>query len=177
MPSYGALHAEAGSALLAPTPVSQSAYALAIKEIEQSKLYLGRSWPTAIGTTVINTAAVSGFLSSRLNSLAALGDGWHGPNSRAVTEAATRNFSSFVHLLGPDVRPDAEPIPTEDGGIRMEWDGPGSRSFIAELQGDGGLYLCVLGPTSSDDADVELAAGDWTQDRLTHFFREGTIDA
>ena len=113
----------------------------------------------------------------RLGSIAALGDGWNGPHSRAVTEVAKRNFGTFVRSIGPDLRPDAEPLPTEDGGIRMEWDGPGSRSFIAELQGDGGLYLCVLGPTPSDDADIELAAGSWTHDRLTEFFREGTIDA
>jgi hypothetical protein len=136
----------------------------------------GSFFPTSIQDTIINPAAVRVFMASRLASLSLLEAAWNGPSSKALTETAKQNYSEFLRLLGADVRLDAEPVPTEDGGVRMEWDGSG-RSYIAELQGDGALYLCVLGAAPQDDADTELRANEWTMDRLLAFFRDGTLDA
>jgi len=109
---------------------------------------------------------------SRLETLMSLREGWDGPSSVAVTGLAHANYNEFIRALGIDIHPDVEPMATPSGGIRMEWE-RGDYTYIAEIQGDGGLYLCALGPTPTDDRDVELKTMDVR--KLTRFFRDGTI--
>ncbi|MFA1703044.1 hypothetical protein ACDT10_08985 [Mycobacterium intracellulare] len=109
---------------------------------------------------------------SRLDSLVALKDGWDGPNSVAVSKQALLNYTRFIDLLGPRLRVDAEPMATAGGGIRMEWD-RGAYSFIAEIEGNGGMFLCRLGPRPEDDREIELPYTDLGV--LAQFFEAGPI--
>ncbi|MFV9634859.1 hypothetical protein [Mycobacterium neumannii] len=109
---------------------------------------------------------------SRLDSLLALRDGWDGPNSIAVSKQALMNYTRFIDLLGPRLRMDAEPMATPGGGIRMEWE-RGPYSYIAELEGNGGMFLCRLGQTPDDDREIELPYTDLRM--LMEFFEGGTV--
>jgi hypothetical protein len=109
---------------------------------------------------------------TRLRSLAELRDGWDGPNSRAPLEAPVCSYLELVESLGLDVRSEIEPMASPDGGLRIEWD-RGSCTYIAELQGDGRMYLCVLGDIDSDDHDATFASVDMPA--LVRFIQDGTI--
>jgi hypothetical protein len=109
---------------------------------------------------------------AQLRSLRALPDGWDGPSSWAIRDAPVRSYVALIQKLGQDLLQEAEPMATPDGGLRMEWE-RGPYSYVAELQGDGGMYLCVLGPTASEDHDAEFAAAEVS--KLVRFFEDGTI--
>ncbi|MCV7385378.1 hypothetical protein [Mycolicibacter longobardus] len=109
---------------------------------------------------------------SRLDSLLSLTDGWDGPGSISVSKQALTNYTHFIDLLGPRVRLDAEPMATPNGGIRMEWD-RGENSYVAEIEGNGGMFLCKLGSSPIDDREIELPYTDF--DLLIQFFEVGTI--
>ena len=109
---------------------------------------------------------------SRLDSLLALRDGWDGPNSIGVSKQALMNYTRFIDLLGPGLRMNAEPMATPTGGIRMEWE-RGPYSCVAELEGNGGMFLCRLGTTPDDDREIELPHADLRL--LVQFFEVGTV--
>ncbi len=109
---------------------------------------------------------------SRLDSLLSLRDGWDGPGSISVSKQAFLNYSRFIELLGPRLRMDAEPMATPSGGLRMEWE-RGRNSYVAEIEADGGMFLCRLGPTPDDDREIELPYADL--DALVQFFEVGTV--
>lgn len=109
---------------------------------------------------------------SKLDSLVSLKDGWDGPSSVAVSKQALGAYGRFIQLLGPRLRMDAEPMATSNGGIRMEWE-RGVYSYVAEIEGNGGMFLCRLGPTPEDDREVELPYTDLGV--LVQFFEAGTV--
>lgn len=109
---------------------------------------------------------------SRLDSLLALTDGWDGPGSISVSQQALINYTQFIELLGPRLRIEAEPMATPKGGIRMEWD-RGENSYVAEIEGNGGMFLCKLGASPLDDSEIELPYTDFSL--LVQFFEAGTI--
>ncbi|MBF6515541.1 hypothetical protein IU421_14810 [Nocardia cyriacigeorgica] len=107
---------------------------------------------------------------AKLNYLMTLPAGWDGPGSQAVTDQAAHAFAQLLKVLPASLTADAEPMATPDGGLRMEWD-RGMYSYVAELLGNGGMYLCALGP--DDDADLE--SDDANIATLLRFFEDGTI--
>lgn len=109
---------------------------------------------------------------SKLRALSALPDNWDGPGSRAIEAASIRAYQQLLGLLrGFEL--DLEPMATPEGGIRMEWDRE-PFSYVAELQGNGGMYLCVLGPSDEDDDDYEFA--DLDVSKVARFYQDGKID-
>lgn len=108
---------------------------------------------------------------SRLAAIERLQDGWDGPGSVAVGSVAFREYRAFVDRF-PRTPADLEPMPTPTGGLRMEWD-RGASSYIAEIERDGGMFLCFLGPDENDDFEVELNAADI--DMLVNFYEGRTI--
>ncbi|WP_395705254.1 hypothetical protein [Rhodococcus ruber] len=108
---------------------------------------------------------------AKLVTIERLRDGWDGPGSVAVKSVAVRGYREFIDRF-PRVPADLEPMPTPTGGLRMEWD-RGEYSYVAEIEGNGGMFLCMIGPTESDDFEVEL---DWVDtDRLVDFYRGRSI--
>ncbi|WP_280509908.1 hypothetical protein [Nocardia farcinica] len=103
---------------------------------------------------------------AKLSDLRALPDGWMGPGSQAVTETAVENYLLFLAHLKAFDPAEVEPMASRDGGIRLEWD-RGEHSHIAELQGDGGLYLCKIGPA---DAAIDWESDTFDLSMLTRFY-------
>lgn len=91
---------------------------------------------------------------AKLATIARLQDGWDGPGSSAVKRIAIEGYRELTGLFA-QMPTELEPMPTPAGGLRMEWD-RGESSYVAELEGDGGMYLCMIGPVESDDYELEL---------------------
>jgi hypothetical protein len=155
-------------------PVLTGRYVASARRLQStvSSFIVGGSLLTPTKTGVSDVGAVRRVVVSQLDSLLSLKDGWDGPNSVAVTNEALGGYSRFILLLGSRLRVDAEPMATPNGGIRMEWE-RGGDSYIAEIEGNGGTFLCKLAATPDDDREVELPYTDL--DALVQFFEDGTV--
>lgn len=109
---------------------------------------------------------------NRMETLAALQDGWDGPRSVSPRAEALDNYRSLVNAVGVRIGPEIAPMATADGGIRMEWE-RGETTYIAELQPDGGMYLCSLGADANDDWDREFAVANVRL--LARFVEDGIV--
>lgn len=139
---------------------------------------MGRVTTPASGAYVLNDLAKresslsregEDVLTTRLDSLASLKDGWNGLGSRSLDAASATYFREFVNAVTPSRMPDAYPILTDEGYVRLEWEAEG-HSYSAEI-GPSSLYMCDLAPDPSLDADIELDHYD--RDRLVEFFLRG----
>lgn len=109
----------------------------------------------------------------RLKTLFGLRPGWAGPGSAALSPQAWVNYEHLLTSLGHRVDTRAEPIGTPGGGIRLEWERYGDQ-FIAEIEPEGGLYLCVLrkeGPR----ADAEAEVPEFASSTLEAFIQDGAM--
>jgi len=186
MPKYAALVASGGSVKSSNATMATGVTANRLRLVSATGRYViagGLQWSlsrTNVGVSGIiatksnvqNIVKARRAVMSRLDSLVALKDGWDGPNSVAVSNQAFMNYTRFLDLLGPRLRIDAEPMATPSGGIRMEWE-RGPYSYIAEIEGNGGMFLCRLGPTPDDDREIELPYVDLRA--LAQFFEVGPI--
>lgn len=122
----------------------------------------------------VEVPAVAGLdaLIERIDVLTALEDGWMGPHSLAIRPAVKSSVEDAIrHLqLVPNGLATA-PLP--DGGVRFEW-ARGPVEYVAEVEADGGLYLCVLPEASDEDVDKQLNVFD--KESFLRFVEDGELD-
>lgn len=87
----------------------------------------------------------------------ALQDGWRGPDSLAPSQIARELYLAAVQVLPGRYLADAQPTPTAEGGIHLEWT-RGRYDFSADITGDGQLILSVLAPNADDDSERVIEA-------------------
>jgi hypothetical protein len=97
-----------------------------------------------------NEARTRQLVGRKISQVWALSDGWRGPGSLAPSLAARELYMSAVQVLPPRCLAAAQPTPTADGGIHMEWT-RGEWSYAAEIDIDGGLILNVFAPDENED--------------------------
>ena len=106
--------------------------------------------------------------------LGALTDGWRGPDSLAPCPIALIFYAETIRAirnLSPRFLLDAEPTPTSDGGIQLEWE-RGTVGYSAEITADGQLILNVF---ADDPAhDVEHTIEQPSPMQLANFIAFGT---
>ncbi|OBK13701.1 hypothetical protein A5636_01730 [Mycobacterium asiaticum] len=100
----------------------------------------------------------------------ALQDGWRGPGSLAPTKTARELYLTAVQVLPGRCLAAAQPTPTADGGIYMEWSS-GRYDYSAEVTGEGELILNVFAPNGSDDSERVIEQP--TVDDLVNFICRG----
>ena len=110
---------------------------------------------------------------SHLADLERLQDGWNGPGSKAIHPCAFANFATLVAVFECRIPGDLEPMASFAGGLALEWD-RGPESFFADLEPDGSLYLCHVGPKVSDDTDHTYPVFD--AQLLKRFYETGRIE-
>lgn len=86
----------------------------------------------------------------------ALRDGWRGPGTRAPSRTARELFAATVAILPAQFLLDAQPAPTADGGIHMEWE-RGNTGYSAEITSTGNLIVDVFAEDENDDAEMILS--------------------
>lgn len=92
-------------------------------------------------------------LAERLRELSRLSDGWMGPDSVGPLLKVSETSHDLLFRL-ESVPENMAVAPIPDGGIRFEWR-KDSIDFVAEVEADGGLYLCALPENSRDDWDIQ----------------------
>ncbi|TWS25397.1 hypothetical protein FK268_09415 [Tsukamurella sputi] len=97
-------------------------------------------------------------------------EGWDTPASLPADRDAVANFTAWFSTVRADRQSDAEPMLTDEGNIRLEWD-LGQHECTAEIGADT-MWLCLLAPDPIDDADREVAFDAIT---LTRFFYSGIL--
>lgn len=127
--------------------------------------------PTRVTLTPEAAGGSKEVVMAKLVTIERLQDGWDGPGSLAVKPIAFQGYRDLVDRF-LQVPVELEPMPTPRGGLRMEWD-RGEYSYVAEIEGDGGMFLCAIGPTESDDYELELEKFD--VQKLLDLYRGLTI--
>jgi hypothetical protein len=117
-----------------------------------------------------NEARTRQLIGRKMNQIWALTDGWRGPGTMAPTRVARDFYLLVVQGLPGHLLAAAQPTPTVDGGIHMEWT-RGDRDFAAEITGDGELILTVLAPDDAHDFEQDITKPR-TED-LADFIRNG----
>jgi hypothetical protein len=111
-------------------------------------------------------------LDERLSYIEGLDDGWLDADSKAVLPdvmASAKEALNKVKKL-----PDGfTPAPLPDGGLRFEW-AQGSTEYVAEIESDGGLYLCLLPESSENDDEKQLDTFDL--ESFVNFVEDGELD-
>lgn len=92
-------------------------------------------------------------LMERLQDLLMLNDGWMGPDSLGPLLKVSETTGDLLSRL-ETIPENMAMAPLPDGGIRFEWR-KDSADFVAEVEADGGLYLCILPENSRDDWDIQ----------------------
>lgn len=101
-----------------------------------------------------------------------LEDGWRGPGSVAPSAAAVALYEDLFSALNTNVEVRrAEPTPTADGGLNMEWVSDG-REFAVEILSSGDCAFNVFDDDESQDVEVIAAS---TATDLATFIREGKV--
>ncbi|MET8648482.1 hypothetical protein [Nocardia aurea] len=108
-----------------------------------------------------------------LSALAELRDGWDGPGSKAIPTRMFASYASLAAEFGGRIPADLEPMAGHDGGIRLEWSRP-PEHFSADIEPDGGLYLCRLAESDGDDEERQYPAFDRAV--LRRFYETGRIE-
>lgn len=106
---------------------------------------------------------------TRLRDIAALSSGWLDPQSQPVSRTVMAQAWTLVERLN-SLPEQFTPAPLPDGGLRFEWS-VGLVDYIAELEADGGMYLCALDESSDDDIDFESPIID--EDKFLNFIQTG----
>lgn len=97
-------------------------------------------------------------------------EGWDAPWSQPADRDAVANYSAWFSTVAPGRELDAEPMLTDEGNVRLEWDRDGY-DYTAEI-GSASMWLCVLAPRASDDAEVDVA---FDEAVLSRFFHDGVL--
>ncbi len=106
--------------------------------------------------------------------LDALTDGWRGPDSLAPSPTARAFYRAAIRAILSLSRGgllDAEPAPTSDGGIQMEWDRD-AVGYSAEITADGQLVLNVFAEDAQHDFEQTIEQPDPAQ--LAEIIASGT---
>ena len=134
----------------APTPV------LHIGEIAESHSYtdeFGRAVLTRVAFEGgSNEARTRQLVGHKIHQVWALKDGWRGPGSLAPTRLAREFYLAAVQVLPGQCLAAAQPTPTADGGLHMEWT-RGQYDYSAEITSDGQLILNAFAPNEKDDSE------------------------
>ncbi|QEN14836.1 hypothetical protein ACRDU6_21085 [Mycolicibacterium sp. ELW1] len=101
-----------------------------------------------------NEARTRELVGRKMGQVWALKDGWRGPGSLAPSKVARDFYLSVVQVLPGRLLGPAQPTPTADGGIHMEWR-RGDYDYEAEITCDGELILTVLGPDDDDETVIQ----------------------
>ena len=88
----------------------------------------------------------------------------------APTRLARELYLASVQVLAGRYLADAQPTPTVDGGLHMEWT-RGRYDYSAEITSDGQLILNIFAPNENDDR--ERVIEDPTRDDLVSFICRG----
>ncbi len=97
---------------------------------------------------------------AHLSDLERLRDGWDGPGSKAIPTQVFANYATLVAAFDSRIPSDLEPTARGNGAIVLEWE-RGRLSFTAELEPDGGMWLCRLNLRFvADDEDHQFSAFD-----------------
>ena len=108
-----------------------------------------------------NEARTRQLIGRKMNQVWALEDGWRGPGTLVPSRAARDFYLSVVQVLPGRLLGAAQPTPTADGGLYMEWTRGnrerGDRDYSAEITSDGQLILTVLTADDGDDLDQIIA--------------------
>lgn len=107
---------------------------------------------------------------SKLAMLGKLRPGWNRADAEPLHPQAEANYAAWVATIPADRASDAEPMLTDEGYIRLEWDSDG-HSRIAEI-GPVYLYLVDLAPEAKDDASLDLP---FDEAALNRFFIDGRL--
>ena len=100
---------------------------------------------------------------SRLEQLRALDDGWMGAGSVKPKSHLMEQARRVLERL--ESVPEAfDPTPLPDGGLRFEWS-RGAVNYVAEIESDGGFFMCVLAEDAVDDTESQLPEFDDEQFR------------
>ena len=97
-----------------------------------------------------NEARTRQLVGRKMSQVWALTDGWRGPGTSAPTRVARDFYLSVVQGLPGHLLAAAQPTPTADGGLHMEWT-RADRDYSAEITSGGELILTVLAPADGDD--------------------------
>lgn len=131
-------------------------------------LYVGLwspSIPSAFSDSVTNMARVVTFeggsneartrqlVGRKIDVVWRIRDGWQGPGSLAPSRIARELYLSAVQVLPPRCLAAAQPTPTRDGGLHMEWTGH-QNEYSAEITSEGHLVLNVFAPDADDDSET-----------------------
>lgn len=108
-------------------------------------------------------------LRERLHAIEGLTAGWLDSQSQAVSGTIMSRAWAMVGKLR-SIPDNFTPAPLPDGGLRFEWSN-GLVDFVAELEFDGGMYLCALDESSEDDIDFESPIMD--EDMFLNFVQKG----
>lgn len=111
------------------------------------------SWVTAVGG--FSEARALLVIAGKQARLGELTDGWRGPDSLAPSPTARAFFDATIRKLmnlSPRFLLDAEPAPTSDGGIQLEWDRD-TVGYSAEITADVQLVLNVFPDDPAHDAE------------------------
>lgn len=118
----------------------------------------------------VNEMRTRSLLGKKIAKIGALQDGWRGPGSEAPSRAALNLYlTAYRELHGRDLWA-AEPTPTSDGGIHMEWKS-GELEYSAEVSKDGALILNVFALDESDD--IERVIESPRPSALINFIKQG----
>jgi hypothetical protein len=117
-----------------------------------------------------NEARTRQMVGRKIHQVWALKDGWRGAGSSAPTQEARELYLSAVQVLPGRSLADAQPTPTADGGLHMEWT-RGHYDYSAEITSDGQLILNVFAPSENDDREVVIEKP--TADDLVDFICHG----
>jgi hypothetical protein len=117
-----------------------------------------------------STDAAARVIAQKRRRLEALHDGWRGPGSLAPSNAARDFYGAVIKVLNPGFLLDAEPAPTPDGGIQMEWDRD-EFSYTVEITREGNLVVDVFAADEADD--VEFTITNPSPVVLTHIITRG----
>ena len=107
----------------------------------------------------------------KLHRIWTLRDGWRGPGSLAPSRSAREFHLRVLQMLSGTYLADAEPTPTADGCIHMEWQ-RGNKDFSAEITADGRLVLNVFSEDEVNDVEWEVESPSVMQ--LVEFIQGGT---
>ncbi|HEY5856647.1 MAG TPA: hypothetical protein VIW24_22060 [Aldersonia sp.] len=124
------------------------------------------------GAGAPNETRAGRLIGDKIDRIWKLEDGWRGPGSLAPSATAKRLYVDLIEDLSVESLPAAEPTPTADGGLHMEWR-RGETEYSAEITTAGHLVLNVFAPDESDDIEVELDTPTPTDFR--DFVQRGTL--
>lgn len=91
-------------------------------------------------------------LSSKLQLIQGLQDGWLGPGSVPPLEASVARVERLLPALAVKK---ASIAALADGGIRAEWANQGT-DYVLEIEADGNMYTAALGSSAAEDIDATV---------------------